>query len=389
MTDYAGDPSSFPTTFPLLADNSLPSGSEINVPIETLADRTAYLKAQTDNYHARFDRARLLNWTTVARTDIVSAAVARHFNGRTFVAAQLGERLYVTGDFGATISANLVASVSAGELISDLAFDTNGSVVATTNSRYVYDVAFNNLSTAKRDVVGSAVTPYSSVVFLPAFGYWLVVTATSAGSSAAFKSTDRATWVTTGVVSPFSSANNGLRIRTNPAGVILAILCGTTTNFRAAVSSNGGASWSSNVLTAVGSVAFTPSEAQITWDTVRARWVVVLSSSAGSDVFTSPDGVTWTKRAALNNRIGRVSVDEDGVYVACVMGASAANSGIVASVDGGANWVSLGIKTSGATNTYAHAFETLGGIAVLASDGATTRIHQSLQTGNPTLQAVI
>ncbi|MDB4946241.1 MAG: Protein of unknown function precursor, partial [Labilithrix sp.] len=51
MTTYAGDPNSWPASLPLLADNTPPSAADIDVPLEVLADRTAYLKAlNVDRY---------------------------------------------------------------------------------------------------------------------------------------------------------------------------------------------------------------------------------------------------------------------------------------------------------------------------------------------------
>lgn len=382
-----------PTALTMPSDGDDFAAASIEVPVQGVLDGVTYLKAQSDDYHAKFDRARLLNWNgnAVAIANVYCAACTP---GRLFMASDNGLQLVASGDLGMTgATANLVSSVSAGETIRDIAFDQNGNVVAVTNSRYVFDVSFNNLVAAKRDVLGVAASINASVVFLPALGKWLLVGSAAGGGSTQYiyTSTDRATWSASGLNNPFAAAaSNGMRIAANPAGVVLAIQCMTSSSFRAATTSNAGATaWSSAVT--VSGLSSVPFDAWITWDAPRSRWVVVLYSSAGNgaDVFTSPDGSAWTKQVSLNNRIGRIAIDVDGTYVACVTSTSTFNAGLVASFDGGATWYSLNVKTPNAAQAYGHALTTPGGLVVVASDASSTKVYASLQTGNPALAAVI
>ncbi len=88
-TDYAGDPTLFPTTVPVLDDGDPPDAATWGVALEGLADRTAYLQAQAftkhriDSYDTQNGTAEtftLAAWTTSSTfyIDVLNVEVDDH-----------------------------------------------------------------------------------------------------------------------------------------------------------------------------------------------------------------------------------------------------------------------------------------------------------------------
>lgn len=411
-TPYAGNPANYPTSIQQPSDGEWRSASATNVPDAALADRTAFLKAKSDAFSVAIDKARYLNWPSGVNTPLVGRlssfqpipAAYDAKNGKLILAG------YVTGggsdpsmvlvsDGGAmgAPSINLLSAWTGDPLYapSAVACDEAGNVVVSTSGRYVFDLAVANIGvTNRRDAFGAAVTlGASSVIFNPVTGYWILVAASNVSAVPVCRqSVNRSTWTAVANALATAAVYTCIDLGVSPAGlVVCAALAGST--IRIARTSNNGSSWSTEL--AITTAVASASNVQLSHDATRGLWLLVVGSAIGistSELWTSPDAITWTKKTTtVNAALGKIAVDEFGVYVTCFTtnSVSSNNLGPALSLDGGTTWLRIGLQPPPINGHQpSRSFFTGTGFVCVTGQSAALYAMFSMRTGNPTLTQV-
>ncbi len=330
-----GDPNVYPASFPTLSDLVIPTGSNIQVPLEALANRTEYLKSHLGQIAAltfqtsvgtsnsfnvlKYSEA-LQRWFGCAATPVDYLASTQQLLVWPAVTDVPGPQL--TGvaiwDFDVDDAGNLVAVE---QLIDNVKRRTAGGVWSRNGTE--------GESTAEPNVIWEPVTGNWILAFTSTTAQWVRT------------STDLfVTW--TNRTAPAFPVAARVTLGHNGAGRVVAqAFSGTDTLF--SFSDDGGVTWSAPTTHALG----------FTYATAGARhhprpvfngksWVAVgMNNTTGvCRVFTSPDGVTWSVAASYTSLAICNIAALGGIVIGCALnGANAALSGgIVYSADDGATW---------------------------------------------------
>ena len=333
-TTYAGSSAAFPTTMPLPSDGDARTASSVSTPMTALADRTAYLKAQTDVLHANTDLVRYLNWNSSPNLTIAGATMgvrpgnyavpgfgSGSGNTQVFVAGTSGAAAvcYMSSDFGGTYSAELLSGVQAGETPTQVVCGANGVTVIATTSQYVFRV-FEAVSTAptvtKPSAFGSAISPTSvAIAFNYTQGKFVWMANNSTTSPVTRYSTDGTTWTAGG--GPVGwSGYSGYQMAARPdTGVGMAVAWAGGSSFKTATSSDSGASWTVKTnFTSTNSLASV--RLWVSFDYFTNTWFVTVGDTTSTDLWSSADdGATWTKIFNRNGVLGTPAIDDTGTVV--------------------------------------------------------------------------
>lgn len=349
MTQFAGDPNSFPVDFLMPDDSAPPQAVEVNPALEALGDRTANLNARAVQQRTDFDALFL---------DVI-ASRALNFGPELTIAASLGKfkgglyHLMGGTDFyvrrrdlesltGAT------TEIGAGAFTTpytqhDFDVDDDGNIIVVDDLLDSYK-EFNvgtGVWTKHQGVLGyDLLKPH--VVYEPASGLWIIAGATGALTQMrVFTSSDRVTW--TERTAPSTVFDGIWTMGTNGLGRTVLMRHGVSGGIRFSYSDDGGITWSAeqSITLGAGSIgAYTSATAWYWWP--RPTWngyewlACVNSGSAGggvSEVYRSTDGATWALASECPTRSIRWLAALGKVWMAMV-----GNYETAFSVDGGVTW---------------------------------------------------
>lgn len=335
-----GDPNVYPASFPTLSDLTIPTGSNIQVPIEALADRTAYLKAHVGAVAA-------LTFNTVAMTTPTtfndlkySDALSRWFGlGTSLDEILTSQQLLVW-----PVSTDIPVPQRTSNVVGAFDLDTAGNMLAVCN---LIDTITKRTAAGVWSIVAGGgegdATAEPALLFEPVSGAWVLAFQTGGGSVIIRTSTNLFTTHTNRTAPAGLPATAKVSLGHNGAGrIVLQGFNGSNTYF--SHSDDGGATWSSVQTLALG-VTYDPAgtvgvkHPQPTWN--GNAWVAVGGNmpSGLSRVFTSPDGATWAIGPSFTSVGIRRIAGLGGLVVGSTLGPTATSNGlIVFSADNGATW---------------------------------------------------
>lgn len=392
-----------PTGITVPSDNDGPGikAADVGVPFQALLDGEANLDARVTTLKSRADandlnvgQLRYLNWPTGLSVALTSAFAAWDaYNLRLLVAgtASAQSSLFSVAQ-PASLSADFLLGVGAGELPIDLAVDTTGHAIVMTGTRYIFS-ASHAAAASKVDVYGAAITvSFGGLCFDPVNNKWVWLVVDSGSAVRVRTSLNITSWAAGTPASGWSGASLRVAARPDIARVMAVGLDGGTTIYTM-VSTDGGTTWAlkGNQTTTITGVVST----YLTFDNTAKAWYFVIASTAalGCEVWRSvDDGSNWTKMVTLaNGSLGQIAIDASGALVApCVIGSTATRRGIAISTNNGASWSLLGVSSYGAQSFIGGQalFNGSQFITVLRSTASPAPVAFSLRTGTPALNAL-
>lgn len=333
---YAGNPDNFPANFPLISDVAPPAGSDLNVPLEALGDRTANLDARVTPVEvlAGFLRsAAALNWKPVVQiSDAISCAAWDNFRRRWTVA---GNAIFTTANEGYNVDAAGLAL--GGARAQNIAVDhTTGNVVVATNGRNV--ARLNASAWALVDVRGAAATERAVVARSSTSFFWFgqdgQIRKSSTGASG--------TWALVQTLAGGTHTTRSIAVNRTTGTVIASVFDPSTGLTKFARSIDDGVSWTAGttpILVFPLPESRVSSRLSVATKASGQVWMLSTASDSRSDVHISTnDGLTWTRVfASTTTRVcGQAFAPHgnDGVWVA----ADAGSQQMIYSADDGATW---------------------------------------------------
>lgn len=333
MTDYIGDSNSYPASLPLLSDGVPPAAVQTNVPLEALADRTAYLKAHLGQIAA-------LTFNTVAPTTPVTFDVLKHSDvlGRWF-GLSVGATELLTSTQQMLVwpaVTDVPVPQRLGAVMWDFDLDSSGNmlVVSQTIDNITKRTAAGTWSNAISD---GNTTAEPNIIWEPVSGNWILAYSTGA---VLWTQTSGNLWTTrTTRTSPTFPGAARVTMGHNGAGrVVMQGFSGTNTYF--SYSDDGGVTWSAPTTLALGFTYSSTGRHNPRPVFNGKAWVAVaMNTTTGvSRVFTSPDGATWSIGSSFTSTAICNIAGLGGIVLGSTIRPGGTNGGIVHSSDDGATF---------------------------------------------------
>lgn len=248
-----------------------------------------------------------LNWSAVSAMGVTPIAVGWSDAEQAWYALEVGTTsVRRSTDYGKTWNASgALAVANNGGTFSDVAFDTAGNV-CFANSNNVYEgplVAYGTpiVWTKRASVLGGG-SSYS-IVFEPVSGNFCVVGQDT--NAWLYTSSNRATWTARTLPGTWTSTT-GLALAIGAGnGLVVVVFRDTATNqFRTARSANGGVTWTNDQAIVINAgITFSASipPTRPVFSAADGLWYVAVSqgSPRKTQVFSSPDAITWTSASTL------------------------------------------------------------------------------------------
>lgn len=370
MTNYDGSPD-WPS-IALVDDSTVPSGSNLNVPFESLADRTAWLRSLLETVRDLVSQVQAINFPTHPEQSSVGEMKAAAYDPvyRRWYVVGATENVRASDDWGLSWPASSeIASVAADENCHGLDIDGSGNVVVATSAEFVFSKVASTGVWTKVDL-GAWIDPPGvlQVAYDPIHTQWCVAGVnTGAGTFVTLTSANRTSWSASTAPSSFTNMTN-LDMRCNKTSGRLVLVGQTTSSntIKVRTSDDGGETWTSRSDITVGAV---PDYVALIRDTnVANRWLLITSRTSGSwnsDVWASTDdGVTFTRICQLAfNALFRCA-PVGSMLVGVCQNPTLNRFESVFSLDGGATWHPSGFRLAG---TMRGAFPGANGAAIVTS----------------------
>lgn len=280
------------------------------------------------------------------------------------------------------------------DVVTDINTDTTGNAMVVTTSRYAWEVtgAVSSAAASRVDIIGAVVTQVScQCVWIPSAAQWLFISLRNGAVQNSYhkSSFNRTAWVNTANVTGAAlDANNGnnsancfsMAVK-NSTGRVVMVNRFNTTTLKVCTTDDLLATAvvaRADITTAITS----PTYVKLTYVTDQDAFYLVVAKTGTCEVWRSTDsGVTFTKMCTLaSNSLRRI--DGTGPLLLAQQGdASGGSFDLVASLDNGATWQTIGYRTSGTPGLGI--FRTSWGFVtpVDAGGGAVTALHFSLKAG--------
>jgi hypothetical protein len=298
-----------------------------------------------------------LNWSGLVAVGITPVCVAWSDVEQAWYAfAGSASTVQRSADFGKVWAAGSALAVATGVFV-DAAFDTSGNGVVVSNvsaqsSTFVaYGTALTWTNTA--GALGAA-GGATSLVFDAAHNIWCAVGTTNAVGAWAYTSTNRTAWTARSLPGTWTSTGTSSAQLGYGNGIIVASYTNAVTSqFRTARSTDGGITWTNDqaiVQNAGISIATGFPTTRPVWSATDALWYVAVyqqTVSRKTQIFSSPDGITWSVAATLlggDCRFLNIQV------IGSLLVAMNDDGRVFASWNQGANWFKCG-AVGGSLNT--------------------------------------
>lgn len=400
MSNYPGNPTWW-TAFPLLSDAVKPKASDLNVPLQSLGDRTAYLKSRADALEALAGRQVALNFRRVVVSGVGQKGGAVYNRAlRAWVVVGRNALVKAATDGVDRWSASSIVSVGvAGEHCLSADCDVAGNMVVTTQTRYLYQLATSPGSPwsawTKVDVWGG-VPPGevpAKVVYDPVHGRWVWFAAPEAGAHKFKYSTNRTTW--TAATTPpvgvlwdqdYASFVLGCHRATGRVVAMAQRSVGAGDSILVATSDDGGVTWTNQIeFEALTHTFGDKFNTGLTCDESTGAWTFVQSVTYSSGarksrVYRSTNGgVSWVLKSTLS-AASLTSIAQIGDLLVGVASIVGNDDEVVWSTDQGATWHLAGINTSWGDPSVG-VFAGGGGLVIPNNDS----VYVSQRVGTPDL----
>ena len=332
-----------------------------------------------------------LNWQTKIAVGAAGNYVAAWSDATaTWLVCGQTEDVKRSNDGGKTWSSSLVAAAGANENCQTIDLDNTGNAVIGTPTAFVFTLTAADVAAKVSVFAGN--TSEIQIGYDPVSALFAAVLAD--GLSAACKTSPTgATWTSRTMptgwadfsVSPTMTA---LRVAVNrTAGRMVVVGQGATGIgpsgvglCRAMTSDNGGVTWTDR-----GTFATTitsPSIGELTYDPTSAQFVYTIGKNAGAasgEIWTSPDGATWTKRKTLaSSAVGKVAC-HGALWISGAAFDTSLLRTLVYSTDFGVTWERAGIVLD--SSVFRGVFTGGGGLIALTASFA----YFSSRHGRPSL----
>jgi hypothetical protein len=321
--------------------NTKPSAEEVNYLLANLSNGAESVLSMTGTMPA-------LNWgAKVAPPQAIKRGAFSDFDQIWYgVSNAVADRVYESLDFGKTWA--VPGTPPAGSLLcNDIAFDASGNAVivctGTANSYNGTRTAYNTITWTVDSTTGFGTCADSRVVYDPVNAIWIAAINIAATAQKVFTSTTRAgAWANQTLTSAWSTytGTNKMEIGTNGLGTTVAVFLDTATTFRSIVSTNG-TTWAHDTQTTYSGTLTASVIGRPIWDASNALFYVFVSTSnptPGTQVFSSPDGFTWTS-AYLNTTVAsNLQFDDWAAIGSLIVAENALNGQLYYSTTKGASW---------------------------------------------------
>lgn len=343
----------FPPSYTIPGDGDAPTAASVNVAFQAAGDRTLYSQAKSA-VEATQRAAILQQGETGPALNFPAAAVSVGAScfGLAFSAADqawyaaagaASASVFRSLDNGKTwASKALTGSITAFNIAADNA--GNICMIQAGNVQAGAWSAFDTLTWSQNAAACFNSLTDGCIVYEPVNARWFGIGAISGGNVKAGNSSNRTTWVASTIPTTWSTATTGTY---HPLGVgnglIVAAFIDSASTFRTMRSADGGVTWTNDQqITPAFSGGVTTAPI---WSATDQLWYIAYSTTSGTrktQVYSSPDAITWTSVVSLTaNDVRFVS----GAGLACVgsllMGVSD-DGRIFTSVNKGANWFRAG-----------------------------------------------
>lgn len=395
---YAGT-ATYPANITCPDDGDARNASSVNVPLEGLADRAAYLKSKLDALTDFVGQSQAYNFRrrALAANDEPTFAAFDSVKQRAYVGynnsvAILPYLLFMSDldQSEASTTAVTLTGASAGEYIQAGDFDTSGNFFGTTITRYGWKADAGATTASRIDVTGVADTVESmAIAYDPVRAKWLAMQLFASVSGVSIRtSTDRSTWTTptatNNEITSSSDENVCMACRRSDGRIVTVAYRASGTTIRVQTTDDCGTTFT--VRTALTTTLTACSYARLFYADGVDKFILVVADFAApkSEVWSSSDGgVTFTKVATLTGSVVGVS-GRGPLLLAHYLVASEYRT--IVSVDSGATWKygpfrpPTSYPGNGAQGSVYHT--PYGFIVALASAG-TAQIYTSHAMGLP------
>ncbi len=337
-------------TLTLPDDGDLRVAASVNGPFEQLADATGQLQTDIELSLARIQTQVALNFPIAI--DVGQVADAAFYVNVTDVYYKwilLGDALvqYANENYQ---SGDVSGGLAALHPPLDGDSDTNGNIVVSSSDNNVLEYTVAG-SWATYDCFASSLSAaLSAVQYDPIHSLWCAVSVQSALKIRT--SSNRTVW--TNRTAPFGVSTDGpVRLKCNKATgrLVVANLPTSNTTVLHAYSDDGGQTWTNG--TTLTSLA-NSTDLTLAYHPRNGVWMITAGKTAGSKVWTSTDGITFTLVATFTAAKFYSLVPILDIWVACVRNDVTNTEELAYSLDNGVTWNYAG-STGG--------FTTLTGIA--------------------------
>lgn len=378
MSNYDGAPNW--DTVPLLSDGTVPTAAQHNVPLETVTDRTVFLRQSINQIQS-------LNFPVhpaqSSLGSLRSAAYDRAY--RKWYVVGPTENVRVSSDGGHSWSSTSdIAAVGSNEDCFGIDFDGSGNAVVTTDTAYLFELTASTGTWTRPNLTGS-VTPGLPMhaAYDPVHTKWCVI---ASNGGVTLTSTNRTSWTPGTPPASFTTMTNvDMRCNKTTGRLVLIGQTVSSTTLKVRTSDDGGATWTTRSDISI-SISPIDSVALVRDTNVANRWLIIVNRTSGgwnSEVWASTDdGVTFTRIKQLAfHALYRCAPCGDATLVGLSQNPSINRFEVVASLDGGVNWYPVGMTVAG---NMRGAYAGAGGIALVTSSD----VYIGARSGSPGFAAL-
>ncbi len=283
-----------------------------------------------------------LDWNAAAAIGAACSSFAWSDVEQAWYAFQVGSTAaFRSDDWGRTWT-----SVTLSTGASDAAFDTSGNAVVLGAAQTLQEGPFVSYGTPIVWTNHAAVLPASyswwGVQYEPVSATWCGASALVGTTLLPYTSTNRSVWTARAFAAGWTSANaNGVTLGVGN-GLLVAATIDSTTTFRTMISANGGVTWTNDQAITVNAAVQNLSTALATsrpaWSPTDKLWYIAVRHGTlrKCQVFSSPDGITWTSKAVLAN----TGCDFTDLVAlgSLLIGVNSNPSSVFVSIDQGVTW---------------------------------------------------
>lgn len=272
----------------------------------------------------------------------------------------------------------------------DVAFDTSGNAVSASAAGGVQEAAFVAYGTALSWTLHAGAIASGgawAIVYEPVNALWAIMCGTAAAPAVyTAPQSSRATWTSRALPGTWVSGTGNQSMGAG-GGILVATYVLSSTQVRTMRSANGGVTWTNDQSITVNGGITIPASVSTTrpcWSATDGLWYFAIgqASTRKTQIFSSPDGITWTSAAVLlTNDVHLIGMQCVGSLLVGIND----DGRVLCSFNQGVNWWRCGLVVTPALAAQTSAFKaTPNGFAI--TDGA-GGVQTSYRFGMPATAA--